>query len=118
MAACTFDMQFTYVLAGWEGSAADSRVLKDALARRNRLFVPEEDYNDIFDLEDDDSDDEFGGGGDGVQLRATDDTNSDDSDGLVEEDTQVTSFRWQRALESTRAAQFRDDIATCMWNDN
>ncbi|XP_052110288.1 protein ALP1-like [Arachis duranensis] len=27
------DMQFIYVLAGWEGSAADSRVLQDALFR-------------------------------------------------------------------------------------
>ncbi|KAG6499961.1 hypothetical protein ZIOFF_039775 [Zingiber officinale] len=25
-AACSQDMQFTYVLSGWEGSAADSRV--------------------------------------------------------------------------------------------
>ncbi|XP_068661826.1 uncharacterized protein [Aristolochia californica] len=41
MAACTFDIQFTYVLAGWEGSTADSRVLNDALTHRNRLFVPE-----------------------------------------------------------------------------
>ena len=33
-------MQFTYVLAGWEGSAADARVLRDALARPNGLNVP------------------------------------------------------------------------------
>ncbi|XP_068644870.1 histidine kinase CKI1 [Aristolochia californica] len=39
-----------------------------------------------------------------------DDTNNDDSDSLVEEDTQSTSFQKQYALESTRAAQFRDDI--------
>ncbi|XP_068655806.1 uncharacterized protein [Aristolochia californica] len=44
MAACTFDMQFTYVLAGWEGSATDSRVLKDELTCRNRLFVLEGKY--------------------------------------------------------------------------
>ena len=31
MAACTFDLQFCYVLAGWEGSAPNSTVLKDAL---------------------------------------------------------------------------------------
>jgi len=24
-------MRFTYVLAGWEGTASDSRILKDAL---------------------------------------------------------------------------------------
>lgn len=30
LAACNFDMQFVYVLAGWEGSAHDGRVLQDA----------------------------------------------------------------------------------------
>ncbi|XP_058076410.1 uncharacterized protein LOC131224998 [Magnolia sinica] len=33
LAACTFDMKFTYVLAGWEGSASDARVLHNALTR-------------------------------------------------------------------------------------
>lgn len=33
-------MQFIYVLAGWEGSASDSRVLRDAVARRNGLKIP------------------------------------------------------------------------------
>lgn len=33
-------MMFTYVLAGWEGSAADGRVLRDAISRRNGLRVP------------------------------------------------------------------------------
>lgn len=28
--ACSFDMRFTYVLPGWEGSAADGRVYADA----------------------------------------------------------------------------------------
>ncbi|XP_068666403.1 uncharacterized protein [Aristolochia californica] len=41
MATCTFDMQFTYILVGWEGSAADSRVLKSALTKRDKLYVPE-----------------------------------------------------------------------------
>ncbi|WVZ79175.1 hypothetical protein U9M48_026784 [Paspalum notatum var. saurae] len=40
LGACTPDMQFTYVLAGWEGSAADARVLRDALSRPNGLRVP------------------------------------------------------------------------------
>ncbi|ETV72631.1 hypothetical protein H257_12381 [Aphanomyces astaci] len=31
LAACTFDLRFVYVLAGWEGSASDARVLNDAL---------------------------------------------------------------------------------------
>ena len=30
LACCTFNMQFTYVLAGWEGSAHDGQVLADA----------------------------------------------------------------------------------------
>jgi hypothetical protein len=30
LAACTFDMKFTYVLPGWEGSAADSMVFSNA----------------------------------------------------------------------------------------
>jgi hypothetical protein len=30
LAVCTFEMQFVYILAGWEGSAHDSRVLSDA----------------------------------------------------------------------------------------
>ncbi len=40
-AACNFDMKFTYVLAGWEGSASDSRILEDALTRKDRLKIPE-----------------------------------------------------------------------------
>ena len=36
----TMDEQFTYVLPGWEGSTADSRVLQDAINRRNGLKVP------------------------------------------------------------------------------
>ena len=41
LAACSFDLKFHYVLAGWEGSAADLRVLNSALTRRNKLQVPE-----------------------------------------------------------------------------
>ncbi|XP_068638479.1 protein ALP1-like [Aristolochia californica] len=44
MVECTFDMQFTYILAGWEGSTADSCVLKSALTRRDKLYVPEGKY--------------------------------------------------------------------------
>ena len=33
-------MQFIYVLPGWEGSAADGRVLRDALLRPHGLKVP------------------------------------------------------------------------------
>ena len=32
MAACDFNFQFMHVNAGWKGSAADARVLQDALS--------------------------------------------------------------------------------------
>ncbi|XLR43491.1 hypothetical protein S83_028151 [Arachis hypogaea] len=41
LAACGFDMKFTYVLSGWEGTASDSRILKDALNREYPLRIPE-----------------------------------------------------------------------------
>ncbi|CAN1816450.1 hypothetical protein LINPERHAP1_LOCUS27773 [Linum perenne] len=34
------DAEFMYCLAGWEGSAHDGRVLRDALSRPNGLRVP------------------------------------------------------------------------------
>ena len=37
MAAYTFDLQFCYVLPGWEGLATDSTVLKDAFTRSFRI---------------------------------------------------------------------------------
>ncbi|GAU49426.1 hypothetical protein TSUD_407280 [Trifolium subterraneum] len=43
-AACSFDMKFTYVLTGWEGTASDSRILKDALSREDSLVIPEGKY--------------------------------------------------------------------------
>ncbi|KAL9812144.1 putative harbinger transposase-derived nuclease domain-containing protein [Arabidopsis thaliana] len=45
LAACNLDLEFIYVLSGWEGSAHDSKVLQDALTRRTiRLQVPEGKY--------------------------------------------------------------------------
>ena len=41
MAAIDFDLQFTFVLAGWEGTAHDALVLRDALERENGLRVPQ-----------------------------------------------------------------------------
>lgn len=41
LAACSFDLKFLYVLAGWEGSASDLQVLNSALTRRNKLQMPE-----------------------------------------------------------------------------
>ncbi|KAL7212914.1 hypothetical protein ACSBR2_015585 [Camellia fascicularis] len=37
---CSQDMNFIYVLPGWEGSATDSRVLRDAINRPNGLRIP------------------------------------------------------------------------------
>lgn len=44
LAACSVDEKFTYVLAGWEGSAADGRVLRDALSTGRGLRVPNGTY--------------------------------------------------------------------------
>jgi len=38
LAVCDFDMKFTYMLSGWEGSAADSTVYADA--QRKGLSLP------------------------------------------------------------------------------
>ncbi|KAL4021787.1 hypothetical protein IC575_020604 [Cucumis melo] len=40
LGVCDTKGYFVYVLASWEGSAADSRILRDALSRPNRLKVP------------------------------------------------------------------------------
>nr|XP_034571012.1 uncharacterized protein LOC117835801 [Setaria viridis] len=40
LAAVDFDLRFTYVLAGWEGSAHDAFILADALERDDGLRVP------------------------------------------------------------------------------
>ena len=41
LAVVDFDMNFQYVLAGWEGSASDSRVLRNAVWERseNKLKI-------------------------------------------------------------------------------
>ncbi|KMS95737.1 hypothetical protein BVRB_005390 [Beta vulgaris subsp. vulgaris] len=45
LASCDPNLRFTYVLPGWEGSASDPRVLRDALHRPNRLKVPRRTMN-------------------------------------------------------------------------
>ena len=40
LAAISFDLKFTYVLAEWEGSAHDSRMLNDAFARPGGFSIP------------------------------------------------------------------------------
>ena len=41
LVACTFDLKFTYVLSGWEGTTSDSRIIKNALTRDDKLLIPE-----------------------------------------------------------------------------
>ncbi|KAK2650662.1 hypothetical protein Ddye_018151 [Dipteronia dyeriana] len=40
LGVCTHELKFVYVLSGWEGSATDSRVLRDAITRHNGLKIP------------------------------------------------------------------------------
>ncbi|XP_057971689.1 uncharacterized protein LOC131160255 isoform X2 [Malania oleifera] len=40
LAACTFDLQFIFIYPGWEGSAADSRVLNAVLHDPDQNFPP------------------------------------------------------------------------------
>ncbi|XP_034680813.1 putative nuclease HARBI1 [Vitis riparia] len=45
LAACSFDLKFTYVLPGWERSASNSRILDNALMRDfDKLIVPQGKY--------------------------------------------------------------------------
>ncbi|KAG8386517.1 hypothetical protein BUALT_Bualt03G0156700 [Buddleja alternifolia] len=44
LAMCDIHMNYVYMLCGWEGSAADSRVLKDAITRENNFRVPDGNY--------------------------------------------------------------------------
>ena len=38
LAACDFDLLFTYVLTGWEGSAHDARIFLDAISNPRLNF--------------------------------------------------------------------------------
>ncbi|KAL8507750.1 hypothetical protein ACS0TY_018336 [Phlomoides rotata] len=44
LGVCDMNMKFVYVFTGWEGSAADSRVLHDAITRTHGLRVPKGNY--------------------------------------------------------------------------
>jgi len=44
LGVCDRQMKFVYVLAGWEGSASDSRVLRDAMSRDDAFIVPNGKY--------------------------------------------------------------------------
>ena len=45
LAACSFDLKFTYVLPGWEGIASDLRIIKSALTRNDNLKIPQSKFN-------------------------------------------------------------------------
>ncbi|XP_018500074.2 uncharacterized protein LOC103935510 [Pyrus x bretschneideri] len=55
LATCNFDLEFIYILSGWEGSAHDSKLLHDVVSKRNGFKVPEDDES-----EDEENDDELG----------------------------------------------------------
>ena len=40
MAACDFDMQFTFIYAGWKGTANDSQIMADAMYNPKWNFPP------------------------------------------------------------------------------
>ena len=44
LGVCAPDMQFIYVLPGWEGSTHDGRVLRDAITRPNGLRIPQGEF--------------------------------------------------------------------------
>nr|XP_023891569.1 putative nuclease HARBI1 [Quercus suber] len=44
LAACSFDLKFTYVLPSWKGTASDSRIIKSALTRNDNLKIPQGKY--------------------------------------------------------------------------
>ena len=45
LGVCSQDMQFIYILPGWECSTTNSRVLRNAISRRNELKVPKGNIN-------------------------------------------------------------------------
>ncbi|XP_026421779.1 uncharacterized protein LOC113317874, partial [Papaver somniferum] len=44
LAVCNFDLEFIYVLSGWEGSSHDSKILNDAMTKRNGLKIPQDEF--------------------------------------------------------------------------
>jgi hypothetical protein len=47
MAVVDFDLRFTYVMAGWEGTSHDALVLRDALEHPNGLRVSQGNRSDL-----------------------------------------------------------------------
>ncbi|XLR32167.1 hypothetical protein S83_060067, partial [Arachis hypogaea] len=40
LGVCNRDMNFVYILSGWEGSASNSRIFSDAISHCNNLNIP------------------------------------------------------------------------------
>ncbi|XP_026414488.1 uncharacterized protein LOC113310123, partial [Papaver somniferum] len=57
LAVCKFDLEFIYVISGWEGSAHDSKILNDAMTKRNGLKIPQECRSDEFPVEEEEEED-------------------------------------------------------------
>ncbi|KAL2347776.1 hypothetical protein Fmac_001776 [Flemingia macrophylla] len=90
-AACDFDMKFTYVLGGWEGTTYDSRILKDVLSREDPLIIPQGVENDELLLAEVDRE-------------------------LMEEDMDTMSTQ-VREEDYREGSNLRDVIANEMWRD-
>ncbi|KAG8371194.1 hypothetical protein BUALT_Bualt13G0061700 [Buddleja alternifolia] len=45
LAVCDININYVYLLCGWEGSAADSKVLKDVITRKNGFRFPDGNYH-------------------------------------------------------------------------
>lgn len=39
LAACSFNLMFTYILLRWEGTTSDSRIIKNALVKEDNLKI-------------------------------------------------------------------------------
>ncbi|KAL5556614.1 hypothetical protein UlMin_038850 [Ulmus minor] len=93
LAVVDFDMKFTYLVAGWEGSVHDSRVLRDAMSDPTFLFPTppggggEEDNHDEDDMEQ---------GGDTIGKDAAPSTQQDEG-------------------HQTEMGQFQDALIESMW---
>ena len=42
---CSFDLKLTYILPGLEGTALDSKIIKNALTRNDNLKIPQGKFN-------------------------------------------------------------------------
>ena len=45
LVACSFDLKFTYVLPGWEGTTSNSRIIKSSLTINDNLKSPQGKFN-------------------------------------------------------------------------